>query len=86
MNEVRDAVHRYVIREIQAQLATTRKDRKKSAIENSQELMGELPTISKRAIGQFIDEVQEKCPTISDRDLSTHRTGVGEVGAESFWL
>ena len=25
---------------------------------------------SKKAIGQFIDEVQEKCPTISDRDLS----------------
>jgi Histidine kinase-, DNA gyrase B-, and HSP90-like ATPase len=69
-NAVRDAVHRYVIKEIQAQLATTRKERKKNAIENSRDLMGELPTISKRAIGQFIDEVQEKCPTISDRDLS----------------
>jgi hypothetical protein len=69
-NAVRDAVHRYVIREIQAQLATTRKERKKSAIENSRELMGELPTISQKAIGQFIDEVQEKCPTMSDRDLS----------------
>lgn len=69
-NAVRDAVHRYVVKEIQAQLATTRKDRKKTAIENSRELMGELPTISKKAIGQFIDEVQEKCPTISDRDLS----------------
>jgi hypothetical protein len=32
--------------------------------------MGELPTISQKAIGQFIDEVQEKCPTMSDRDLS----------------
>lgn len=69
-NAVRDAVHRYVIKEIQAQLATTRKERKKTAIENSRELMGELPTISKKAIGQFIDEVQEKCPTMSDRDLS----------------
>jgi Histidine kinase-, DNA gyrase B-, and HSP90-like ATPase len=69
-NAVRDAVHRYVIKEIQAQLATTRKERKKNAIEHSRDLMGELPTISKRAIGQFIDEVQEKCPTISDRDLS----------------
>lgn len=69
-NSVRNAVHGYVIKEIQAQLATTRKERKKSAIENSREVMGELPTISKKAIGQFIDEVQEKCPTISDRDLS----------------
>ena len=70
VNDVRDAVHRYVIKEIQAQLATTRKERKKTAIENSRDLMGELPTISKRTIGQFIDEVQENCPTISDRDLS----------------
>lgn len=69
-NAVRSAVHRYVIKEIQAQLATTRKERKKEAIENSRELIGDLPTISKKAIGQFIDEVQEKCPTISDRDLS----------------
>lgn len=69
-NAVRHVAHRYVIKEIQAQLATTRKERKKSAIENSREVMGELPTISKKAIGQFIDEVQEKCPTISDRDLS----------------
>lgn len=69
-NAVRDAVHRYVFREIQAQLATTRKERKKSAIENSKELLGELPATSKKAIGQFIDEVQEKCPTMSDRDLS----------------
>lgn len=69
-NAVRDAVHRYVIKEIQAQLATTRKERKRTAIESSRELMGELPTISKKAIGQFIDEVQEKCPTMSDRDLS----------------
>lgn len=69
-NAVRDAVHGHVIKEIQAQLATTRKERKKSAIEKSREFMGELPTISKKAIGQFIDEVQEKCPTMSDRDLS----------------
>jgi hypothetical protein len=69
-NAVRDAVHRYVIKEIQAQLATTRKERKKSAIENSRELMEELCSISRKAIGHFIDEVQEKCPTMSDRDLS----------------
>lgn len=69
-NAVREAVHRYVIGEIKAQLWTTRRERKKTAIENSRELMGELPTMSKNAIGQFIDEVQEKCPTMSDRDLS----------------
>ncbi len=67
---VREAVHAHVLKEIQAQLATSRKERKKKAIESSREMLGELPTISRKAIGQFIDEVQEKCPMISDRDLS----------------
>lgn len=69
-NAVRRAAHQYVIKEIHARLAGTRKERKKNAIQNSRVLVGELPTISKKAIGQFIDEVQEHCPTISDRDLS----------------
>tara|TARA_R110002167_G_scaffold77944_8_gene216085 strand:- start:14770 stop:16791 length:2022 start_codon:yes stop_codon:yes gene_type:complete len=69
-NDMRQAVHGYVIQEIQSHLASTRKERKKSAIQYSRELMGELPTISKKTIGHFIDEVQEKCPTMSDRDLT----------------
>ena len=70
VNEVRDVVHRHVLKEVQHQMASTRKERKKAALENSRQLLGELPAISKKTIGQFVDEVQEKCPTISDRDLS----------------
>ena len=69
-DSLRRLVHGCVIKEIQAQLYSTRRERKRSAIQNSRELMGELPSISRKAIGQFIDEVQEKCPTICDRDLS----------------
>jgi hypothetical protein len=68
--DLRRLVHGCVIKEIETQLYATRKDRKRSAIQNSRELVGELPSISRKAIGQFIDEVQEKCPTMSDRDLS----------------
>lgn len=70
VNEVREAVHRNVLSELKGQMASGRKERKKAALENSRQLLGELPTISKKAIGHFIDEVQEKCPTMSDRDLS----------------
>jgi hypothetical protein len=70
VNEVRQVVHRYVLQEIQGHLAGSRKERKKAALESSRHLLGELPSISKKAIGQFIDEVQENCPTISERDLS----------------
>ena len=69
VNEVRQAVHRYVLEEIQGHLAGSRKDRKKSALENSRHLLGDLPTVSRNVIGKFIDEVQEKCPTLSERDL-----------------
>jgi hypothetical protein len=68
--DLRRLVHSHVIREIDAQLHSTRRERKREAIKNSRELVGELPSISRKAIGAFIDEVQEKCPTISDRDLS----------------
>jgi hypothetical protein len=69
-NAVREAVHRYVINEIRSQLNSTRKERKRLAIQNSRRLMNELPSISQNTIGEFIDEVQEKCPNISDRDLT----------------
>jgi len=68
--ELRRLVHSHVIKEIDAQLHSTRRERKREAIKNSRELVGELPSISRKAIGSFIDEVQEKCPTMSDRDLS----------------
>ncbi len=58
------------IKEIQAQLYSTRRERKRSAIQNSRELMGELPSISRKAIGSFHRRSPRKCPTISDRDLS----------------
>ena len=70
VDEVRKIVHTYVLQEIHGHLAGSRKERKKAALENSRELLGGLPTISKRTIGQFIDEVQENCPTISEKDLS----------------
>ena len=69
VNQVREVVHRHVLNELQGHLSGSRKERKKVALENSRHLLGELPTISKKTIGQFIDEVQEKCPTLSDRDL-----------------
>jgi Histidine kinase-, DNA gyrase B-, and HSP90-like ATPase len=70
VNDVRKVVDRYVLEELHAQLAGSRKERKKVALEYSRALLGELPSVSRKAIGQFIDEVQENCPTISALDLS----------------
>ena len=70
VNAVRDAVHEHVLTNLRSKLATNRKEKKKAALQNSRQLLGDLPTISKRTIGKFIDEVQEKCPTLTSRDLS----------------
>lgn len=70
VNALRSVVHSQVIQEIQRQLAGSRRDRKKAALEQSKSLVEELPSTSRNALGHFIDEVQEKCPTMSDRDLS----------------
>jgi hypothetical protein len=63
-------VHKYILNEIRGHLSGSRKESKKAALKNSRHLLGDLPTVSKRVLGHFIDEIQENCPTLSDRDLS----------------
>lgn len=67
---VRETVHRFVLNKLQALLARSRRVRKLEALENSRRLLNELPTISQVTVSRFIDEVQERCPSISDRDLN----------------
>lgn len=68
--EVTQKVHGYVLNKLHGQLASGRKQRKLKAIENSRQLLDELPRISQKTVSRFIDEVQEKCPSITERDLS----------------
>lgn len=65
-----DAVDSYVLKRLTQQLASTRKEKKIAALQRSRELLGEMPRLSKKILGKFIDEVQEKCPNMSERDLS----------------
>ena len=69
VNAVRDAVHQHVVKALHGLLADDRKRRKRSALSQQKSLIRELPGASKRILGKFIDEVQEKCPTLSERDL-----------------
>jgi hypothetical protein len=69
VNAVREAVHQHVVKTLYGLLADDRKRRKRSAISQHKSLIRELPESSKRILGQFIDEVQEKCPNLTERDL-----------------
>lgn len=69
VNAVREAVHKHVLKSLNEIQASSRKERKKETIQRNRQLLGELTTISRHVVGEFINEVQEKCPTISERDL-----------------
>jgi hypothetical protein len=69
-NAVRSGVHEFVVTSLRRLLGDMRKKEKKTALEEHRQLIGELPVISRQTIGKFVDEVQERCPTLSPRDLS----------------
>ncbi len=70
VNAVKNAAHTMIVRTLRDKESDTRRSKKVAALAKSREQLGELPTISKNLIGQFVDEVQEKCPTMSERDLA----------------
>ena len=69
-NQVKEAIRVHVIRALNDLLANTRKDRKKAALAESRNALEGLPRITRNVIGRFVDEVQEKCPTLSQGDLA----------------
>jgi hypothetical protein len=67
---VKKAVRDHVTKQIDGILADTRKERKLNALTEQRETLKQLPQISQEAVGQFIDEVQQKCPSLTDNELS----------------
>jgi hypothetical protein len=51
-------------------MANDRRTLKKAAIAPHRELLRELPSVSRTQIGKFLDEIQERCPSITARDLA----------------
>jgi hypothetical protein len=69
-NAVRKIVRGFVSRKIYEALADDRKSRKKAALDENRQILRELPEQSKQVVAQFVEQVQEKCPRLSDQDLS----------------
>ncbi len=68
--EVQEAVHAYIEKRLHDAMADVRRERKLAVLRESQDTIRELPRISKKVVTQFIDQVQEQCPTLSEQDLS----------------
>jgi hypothetical protein len=66
---VRKSVHSFITDELRGLMANDRKTLKKSAIQQNRYLIKQLPPISQRQIGQFIDQVQDRCAHLTPKDL-----------------
>lgn len=67
--EAEQVVHDFVQRELNNSLGEVRKSRKEAAVREHDETIRNLPRLARKVIDQFIDEVQEQCPTLSESDL-----------------
>ena len=67
--KVREAVRTHVIDALGKLLSDSRKDRKREALAESRAVLDRLPSLSKRIVSSFVDEVQQRCPTLSQGDL-----------------
>jgi histidine kinase/DNA gyrase B/HSP90-like ATPase len=69
-NLVRDQVHQFVIKTLGELMSESRKSRKIEALARSRTILQDLPAVAKAAVGKFVDEVQERCPSLSPKDLA----------------
>ncbi|MCA9440894.1 MAG: ATP-binding protein [Candidatus Omnitrophica bacterium] len=68
-NEVADSVRKHIIGLLGQILACTRKEKKKEALVENREALRQLPTVSRKLVGKFVDQVQQNCPNLSQGDL-----------------
>ncbi len=69
-NEVKDAVLKHVNSSLRELLAHARKEKKRAAVEQNRDAVKELPRFSQLVVDEFVDEIQQQCPTMSEGDLS----------------
>lgn len=64
------AAHEFVHEALDHLMRDTRKERKKVALAESRDTLTRLPQLSRRLVGEFVEQVQRECPTLSPGDLA----------------
>lgn len=67
---VQRVVREHIIRSLDTVLAAGRKERKKAALIETKAVLGELSVVSRKAVGQFADQLLTLCPSLSQGDLA----------------
>ncbi len=68
--KVREAARLQIIEDLNQMLSSTRKERKQAVLTEHKRALGSLPVLSQKIIGKYVDEVLQKCPSLSEGDLS----------------
>jgi hypothetical protein len=65
-----ELVNSHIIESIQILLQDVRRSTKRQVLAEHRDTLKQLTDLSKEQIGEFVDSVQMKCPTMSQKDLS----------------
>lgn len=65
-----DVVEGHIAGQLKDLLRETRSERKKRVLETAVVAMEHIPPLSREHVASFVDEVVERCPTVSEHDLS----------------
>jgi hypothetical protein len=69
-NAVVSTVEGHVLRRLQELMQDVRRSRKIAVLEEHKQILGELSPISQYHVGRFLEEIQIRCPTIGQKELS----------------
>lgn len=69
-NEIIRLVNSYILESIKKLMQDSRREVKRDILSEHRLTIKQLSNLSKQQVGEFIDEIQMKCPTMSRKDLS----------------
>ena len=70
VKKIQQSVKEFILESIQSLMQDVRSETKKSILNQYRGTIRQLSDFSKDQIGQFIDEIQKKCPTMNQKHLS----------------
>ena len=86
-NKIIQSVNSHILESIQTLMQDIRRETKKGVLKEHRRDIKQLSSLSKQQLGNFVDQIQMKCPTMTRRDLSNsieiftkmelNRTGYG---------
>ncbi len=69
-NTIVSTVKGHILRRLQELMQDVRKSRKRAALEEHRQLLGELSPLSQHHVGRFLEKIQIRCPTMGQKELS----------------